>query len=185
MARAHYGPWRAGYGHIMLALTQAFLLIALRRLGPEHLPSSTFLLAVCAVAYVGMQMLLSAPFFGGLGPGLLRSVAVDFALLTSAVGALLRLTGRWDRFRQTLTALLGTGALLSVFIWPFTLLGADEGPAAPVATVGVIGVLLWSVAVNGHILSRALDAPFVMGLVLAVGYFLLNYVVIMQLAPAT
>ena len=170
----------------MLALIQAFLNIALRRLGPEHLPDSGLLLALSAAAYGLMQVILGLPYFTGFTGALFRSVGLDLLLLGGCLWGLLRLTGHPARYRRTLTALLGTGTLLSVVIWPFTLIGAgDPGTgASSLATAGIIGVVLWSLAVNAHILARALSAPFIMGLVAAVAYFLLNYLVIVQLSPA-
>jgi hypothetical protein len=171
----------------MLALIKAFLNIALRRLGPEHLPDSGLLLALSAAAYGVMQVILGLPYFAGFTVPLLRSVGLDLLLLGGCLWGLLRFTGYPDRYRRTLTALLGTGALLSVVIWPFTLIGiGDPGSGAEtLATAGIVGVVLWSLAVNAHILARALSVPFIMGLVAAVAYFLLNYMVVVQLSPAS
>lgn len=170
----------------MLALIQAFINIALRRLGPEHLPDSAFLLGLAAAAYMVMQALLGLSYFTGLNLALIRSVGLDALLLAGCLWGLLRATGHRSRYRQTLTALFGTGALLSLVLWPFTLMGTGEAGtgSSSLAVAGVIGVVLWSVAVNAHILARALSAPFILGLVVAVGYFLLNFLVLSQLSPA-
>src|SRR5690554_3048467 len=102
---------------MMLALIQTFLLIALRRLGPEDLPASGFLLGLVAVAYVAMQLLLALPVYGA-GPVLARALLIDVALLVGFAWGLLSLTGHPRRLRQTLTALFGTGALFSLFMLP-------------------------------------------------------------------
>lgn len=170
----------------MLALIDAFMKIALRRLGPEHLPDSGFLLLLVTAAYVLMQTVLAVPVYG-VGPALVRSVGLDVLLLCGVVWGLLKLTGHPRRFRQTLTALFGTGALLAVFILPFNYwLQAAGSPGQPplAPTLGILAVISWSLVVNGHILARALSAPFVIGMMASVTWFLLTYLVFWQLGPA-
>ena len=170
----------------MLALIEAFMKIALRRLGPEDLPDSTLLLGIAGAAYVAVQALVSLPVFGGLSAGLARNVAVDVALLAGCLWLLLASLGFRHRFRQTLTALLGTGALLTVAMLPAYLwVRASGGPqqAGLLPTLVILLVLVWSVAVNGHILARALSTGFPLGVALALCYLLLNFVVVWRLGP--
>lgn len=170
----------------MLVIVDAFIKIALRRLGPEHLPSSSFLLLLSGAAYAFMQAAIAAPTYG-FSLVLLRSLVLDLALLVSCVWALLQIIGRPARLQQTLTALLGTGALLSallipvIYWWQFM---ADQQSARPVTMALVVAVVIWTLVVNGHILSRALSAPYAVGIVIAIIYFLLNSVLLEQVVPA-
>lgn len=170
----------------MLAIVDAFMKIALRRLGPEHLPSSPFLLLLSGAAYALIQAAIAAPTYG-FSIVLLRSLILDLALLVTCVWGLLQLIGRPARLRQTLTALLGTGALLSallipvIYWWQFL---ADQESGRGVTMAIVVAVIIWSLVVNGHILSRALSAPYVVGIGIAVIYFLLNSVLLEQVAPS-
>lgn len=169
----------------MLPILDAFLQILFRRRGPEDLPDSSLLLLLAGVAYVASQALLAAPVYGAAEP-VARSLALDLLLLCGCVWGLLRLTGHRSRFRQTLTAVFGTSALLALCMVPFNYwLDATASPdGAPLApTVGLLAVLSWSLVVNGHIFSRALSQPFITGLAVAVAYFFLNYLVFAQLAP--
>ena len=43
---------------------------------------------------------------------------------------------------------------------------------------------VWSIIITGHILSRALDIPFIGGIVLGVAFFVLNYAAYARLFPA-
>lgn len=168
----------------MLVIVETFLRIALRRLGPEDLPDSGFLLGLAVLAYLGCNFLAALPVIGA-GPVLLRALAADFALLVGCVWLLLRLSGHGGRFRRTLTALLGTGALLQACALPFNWwLGAAAGQPALAPTVGIIAVLLWSLVVNGHILARALSVPYAVGLSVSIAYFIINYLVSAQAGPA-
>jgi hypothetical protein len=168
---------------MMLRIFDAFLQIALRRRGPEDLPDSRFLLVIAGLAYVMVQGLVaSAAYDSPLT--LARSLVLDLVLLCGLLWGLLRLTGHPGRFRQTLTAMLGTGALLGLAVLPFNLL-IDAGGGKPAfwPTIGLLGVVSWSLVVNGHIFSRALSRPFPAGLAIAVSYFFLNYLVFAQLGP--
>ncbi|MEO8223998.1 MAG: hypothetical protein ABI661_04280, partial [Gammaproteobacteria bacterium] len=163
-----------------------FLQIALRRRGPEDLPDSRFLVLVAGLVYVAVQGFLAVPVYGtplALG----QSLALDLVLLCGCLWGLLRLAGHAPRFRQTLTALFGTGAVLGLCMLPFTVwLDAAAAPGKPAVgpTIGLLAVVSWSLVVNGHIFSRALSAPFVAGLAIAVAYFFLNYLVFAQFGPS-
>jgi hypothetical protein len=186
MTRRHHGQGCAGQN--MLPLIQAFANIALRRQGPEDLPASRFLLLLALTCYCLLQFAVSLPYYAGFTSGLVRSVILDLILLSGTVWGLLRFTGRPARFRQTLTALVGTGAMLNLLLLPFSFwyeLGVVAGQARLIPTVGIIAVVIWSVTVNGHILSRAMSTPFVVGLAVAVAYFLLNVLIISRAAPVT
>lgn len=168
----------------MLALIEAFMKIALRRLGPEDLPDSPLLLALAAVAYVGLQAVAAVPVFGGFSVAVVRNVAADTLLLAGCAWLLLAALGLRPRYRQTLTALFGTGALLTVFVLPAYLWaragGGAEG-AGFLPSLAILFVLVWSVAANGHILARALSTGFPLGVALALCYLLLNFILVSQL----
>ena len=170
----------------MLALIRTFLLIALRRLGPEDLPDSSLLFGLAATAYAAAQVIVALPLYGA-GSALLRAVVLDVLLLYACVWGLLRFTGKPLRFRQTLTALFGTGALLTLLLVPlnswFTVASTPDQPAV-LPTAGILLILIWSLVVNGHIVARALSTSFGIGLVFSVIYFFINYLVIWQTGPA-
>jgi hypothetical protein len=170
----------------MLAILDAFLQISLRRRGPEDLPSSGFLLLAAGLLYVTAQALLGLSVYDSLLP-LARSLVLDLLLLCGCVWGLLRLTGHVKRYRQTLTAMFGTGALLGACMLPFNYwLDVAATPDKPALgpTIGLLAVVSWSLVVNGHIFSRALSLPFATALAIAIGYFFLNYLVFVELGPA-
>lgn len=170
---------------MMLPILDAFLQIALRRRGPEDLPDSRFLLLMAGLIYVISQALLAASVYGSpLALG--RSLLLDVILLCGCVWGLLRLTGHASRYGQTLTAMFGTGALLSICMLPFNYwldIAAEPGKPALLPTIGLLAVVSWSLVVNGHIFSRALSRPFAAGLMISVAYFFLNYLVFARLGP--
>lgn len=170
----------------MLSILGAFLQIALRRRGPEDLPASRFLLLAAGLLYVTVQVSLGLSVYHALLP-LAGSLVLDLLLLCGCVWGLLRLTGHAGRYRQTLTAMFGTGALLGACMLPFNywldVAGAPGKPAIG-PTIGLLAVVSWSLVVNGHIFSRAMSVPFAPALAISIGYFFLNYLVFVQLGPA-
>jgi hypothetical protein len=170
----------------MLALLDAFFQIVRRRRGPEDLPDSQFLLSVVLAAYMIAQVPVAA-ILNGWSATALAAILVDTALLASVFWLLLRFTQHMSRYRRTLTALLGSGALLALPQAPLVFFSkvataAGQAPVGP--TVGLLAVLFWSIVVQAHIVSRALSSNFGVGLAVALAYFLLSYQVSGQFAPA-
>lgn len=167
----------------MLAIIQAWFYIALRRLGPEDLPDSRLLLLLSGVAYVLMQLVVALPFYG-LSAQLVLVLGADLVLLMLFAWTLLRFVGRPGRLGRTLGALFGTGALLTLFVVPFNYwwdATASSNGAPLLPAMAILFIIVWSLIVNGHILARALSAPFRLGVLIALGYFFLNYLVLLQL----
>jgi len=169
----------------MLAYVQALINIALLRSGPEDLPGSRFLLGVTFAFYLLAQIPLALIAYGP-GSTLVKIIAVSVVLLVTGLWVLLALTGFKSRYLQTLVALLGTSALLSVLSFPFSLwrqatMLSELPPAAPI--VVIFAIMLWSIAIDGHILARALSKSFFVGLLVALGYFFLHTTLLFELVP--
>jgi hypothetical protein len=153
----------------MLALLEAFLQIAMRRRGPEDLPDSQLLLAVALAAYLAAQVPVAFLLFGWSGRSL-AAVVADLALLCACFWAPLWYVGKPARFRRTLTALAGTGALLSLPQVPLVLASraAEEAGTVPaLPTLGILALIAWTVVVQAHVAARALSARFGVGLAVA------------------
>jgi predicted neutral ceramidase superfamily lipid hydrolase len=169
----------------MLAIIQAFLNIALRRLGPEDLPDSNFLLGVTFIIYLLTQLPMAWIVFGSTND-IARILLVDATLLIFFLWALLSFTGHRSRLRQTLTAVAGTGALLSILsipfnVWYATLANPETGPLIPSVIIALI--VLWSFVIDGHIISRAIARPFVVGLMIAIAYFFVHTTLLYEFSP--
>jgi hypothetical protein len=171
----------------VLALINAFWQVVLFRDGPESLPDSKPLLFIATTAYALTDCLIVfsselAKNWGELTTlqvlaRMLVPAFLDIALLLVGVAVALFYFGFPGRLRQTFTALVGTTALLQVLTWPFFMLLVFEQFSAlwALAIMTLVVMLLWSIAVIGHILSRAIVRSFGFGVVLAVSYFFVNY----------
>jgi len=165
----------------MLAYVQAFINIALLKSAPEDLPDSRFLLGLTLFVYIVTQI--------PLGPAevLVRAVSVSLLMLFGGMWALLHLTGHGARYTRAITAMLGVNALLSALSVPFSLwsqsaTGAEMSAATP--NTVIFAIMLWSIAIDGHILARVLSRPYGIGLLVAVGFFFLHTAVLFELLPA-
>ncbi|TNF52757.1 MAG: hypothetical protein EP309_08650 [Gammaproteobacteria bacterium] len=170
----------------MEALIRFFVELCLLRRAPQDLPGSSTLLGLILVinlmasVLVGLAAGLAAPV--ALGQGLADAV-LTLGLLHLALG----LTRRPARFLQLATALLGTGALLSlVAVAPLLLLsGAESRGETSLAGLPLIFLLFWSLLVTGHILRHGFDLRLGQGVLIAVAYNVLASTLINTLFPGS
>ena len=169
----------------MNQLARAIFDIAMLRRGPEDLPASAFLLRLALVAYVVIGAVGTA-FYADDLTELLAQIGLDLLLVFTFFGALLLIHRKSARFGQTMTAVLGTGALLYCVRLPLDVwLGAlPEGASALLPAVLMLVLAVWSIILTGHILNRALDIPFLAGIVLGIVFFVINLAAYATLFPA-
>ncbi len=150
--------------HVLALLKTWFDIIRLRK-GPDAVPRSpvVFALAVALWLASGIAFVLMIEGFDmkDFIVGILTGVTV---LLCYA--AILNFCGKAERTIQTLSAIVGCGALLTFAM------AAGNLILVPLVGAGLTGnivflIFLWSVPVEGHIISRAIDRHFLFGLALA------------------
>ena len=166
------------------AILNPFIQICLLRRGPQDLPTSGILLAIALIAHTVMSILLSNVFLGAASA--LLSGLLETVLLVALTGTLLYVQRRNARLIQTLTALAGTGAIITVIALPISgwLHGADRAAGEGVFVVLLWLILtVWSLAVAGHIFRHALSVPYFLGLVLAVVFYWISFSVFRSLFP--
>ena len=165
----------------MLALFQTLFDIIRLRKGPDAIPYSwivsfvtlmLWLLAGLAITAANQEMndqdFLNGTFTGVVGLAAYAAIIVSF--------------GYTPRLLQTVSAILGCGAMISLlFLASDALLGyvAQESTAWLVGTL----ILLWSVPVEGHIIARAIDRQWFIGILMAIAVFLMQLVLYSHLDP--
>jgi hypothetical protein len=149
-----------------------FVDICLFKRGPQHVPASAFLLVLSLIAYaiVG-EVLLSVEAVWWVAA---LQVAAEAGLLLSFTWVLLFLARRSSRYLQTATALLATDAVIStpgalILHWWLA------NPAVRAFQMALFALMIWHIAVVGHILRHALSRPLLHGVLLAVLYVVLSY----------
>ena len=159
----------------VLPLIRTLFDIVLLRKGPEDIPRSWFLLVVIVVLWIFSTLVAVAlvdqidesDFFPSLFSGVIGVLCY---------GAVIVARGFPMRVLQTVSAVLGSGALISlVFVAEYVLFSPLLGEVPTVLIADLI--LLWSVPVEGHIIARTIGSHWYVGILIAIAVFVLQFVV--------
>lgn len=123
---------------------------------------------------------------------LINPDAGDSALLSFLVamlgyafyGMILAATGFLRRFTQTIAAIMGCGSILTilmVFVFVMFTPFVGNNIAASVATL----ILFWSVPVKGHIIARAIERHWYLGIAISLSIFILQYAIYREMTGQT
>jgi len=154
----------------------------LLRKGPEAIPRSwlLFLMTVLLWLFSALAALAlieqfdDSDFFLGLFGGTIG---------LACYAALVVISGQSDRLSQTMSAIIGCGALISLaFVAEYVLLLPFLGSVSTSLIANLI--LLWSVPVEGHIIARAINRHWYIGILIAIAVFALQYFVYSLVTPA-
>jgi hypothetical protein len=152
--------------------------ISLLRGLPQDLPYSFALARNLLLADVALHM--AHLLIDGIGSPLPR-IIVSLLIALGLPWALLHLRGRGERYLQTLTALVGTSVLLSLFLMPVALFASSLPPLQPDVqpsnaqlAISVLWLLAiaWQLSIIAHIYRHALDWPRLAAAMLAMGLFI-------------
>ena len=153
----------------MKKVIDVFWKICLFKLAPQDLPVSSFLLLVSMLGY-GLVGILVGLMSLSPGQAIISSV-LDIALVGSMTQLLLWIKEMGPRFQQAFTALMGTGAIMGFLALPLVFLQVQAGDQpALLPSVMLLGLVMWSLGIVGHILRHTISAPFYVGVLLAVLY---------------
>lgn len=160
--------------------------LCLLRAGPQDLPASATLFGQALAAYAVAGWIVAVPELGGKNAAWL--VLTDIVIIVVLTHFALRVWNFPRRQRQTLTALFGTGALFGFIGWPLiewrAALG-DQIEDIVRPTILLLVLMLWNLAVIGHILRHALSTSLINGILLAILYMIVALTVYQRVfAPA-
>ncbi len=166
----------------MLKLIRTLFDIIRLQKGPDAIPYSNVLFALALAFWLsaGIVMTLATPELD----------QKDFVLgtLTGLVGlfcyaVIIAASGKRARMLQAITAIIGCGALLSLIVVACDALLSifvRDSLAGLIVTL----ILLWSVPVEGHIISRTIDRHWYVGVVIAMAVFVLQLFLYSVIGPA-
>ena len=168
----------------MKAIVRTCWQICLLRQGPQVFPRSWTLFIILLLVYMGTDVVLLVAQ-GLRGLVLLPELLLDTALLLAFFALVLTIWQKLERFNQTLSALLGTGAIIMLVAVPLSLLATLLPTSTGSQAVGVLlwVILAWNVLVTGHILRYALNTWLTLGIIIAGTYVVLNLVLFSILFP--
>ena len=169
----------------MVRLLIVFWKIMLRQSSPEELPSSNFLLIASFVCFLLSQIPVGMRLYESLSE-VFQLLFLDVILLSVWLRIIVQLSGKLDRFKQSLIALFGTGGLFNLILGPFLFVYApyfkelnslDEAIIPSWIVLIIFMVTIWSVLVMAHIFSRAISKTPSVGLGLTLVYVLINFLI--------
>ena len=164
-----------------MPLIKLFLDICFFRQGPQDVPRSRFLLGMVVSANLLFSIVLG--LFEVDFPQALAQGLAALALLLTFILLALTVTGKRDRGEQTLTAAVGCDAIITALGLPLVMASVALPGMQETASLLLLGLMLWEIAVFGHILRHALDLPYLAGLGVALAYTAISLRVMMAWFP--
>ncbi len=153
----------------------AFLKICLFKIKPQDIPVSSSLLAMTIVTYaiVTMFLLLVRETVAQA----IMMTLLEVSILFGFIYILLRLVKKPERSLQTLSALYGTGTILSLIVLPlyFIISMYDQQPVNPNVIFSLLQFLLisltiWNITVMSYIMRHSFEAGVFTSVMLAISY---------------
>ena len=161
----------------MIQLIKVFWDICAVKAAPQDLPASSFLLGLALLAYLVTGAVVAA-FQWPLSQAILAAF-LDTVFLTVLSRVLLWARMLSGRFVQTLTALAGSGAIMTVIALPLVIwqsfVGVTDANAPTMPSWLLMIWMIWNVVVVGHILRHALSTVLPLGIGLAAVYAYITF----------
>lgn len=153
----------------MFSISHVLIEICRFRAGPQDIPHSHFLLVWTVIAYF-LIGLATSPL--ELATPKAISAIVDTVMVIGFALAGLWVRSLSNRGIQTIIALTGTGvvfglvSLLLFLVFP----GLRVTEPSLLSSILILALVIWNIAVMGHILKSSLDLPLWAGIGIAVLY---------------
>lgn len=164
-----------------MPLIRLFFEICFFRKGPQDVPASGFLLGLTICISLLFSILLGL-LEVSLAQAILQAVCSSLFLLLF-VFLTLSLMGRGARFMQTASAAMGGDGLITALAIPLVLARSLSPEAESLSGTLFYALMIWEMAVIGHVIRLALGLPFLAGVALALGYMMVSLRAMIQLFP--
>ena len=165
-------------------LLTLFFDICLLRKGPQSLPKSAGLQQLVLLIYFVSSALLIV--LDASWDEALIQVLIEVLLLGLFVYVLVTLFSVPERFRQSISAMYGCGAIITIISMPFVYWAGSlttDDPSMGMVGLGIFVVICWSFVVMAHIIRETLEKNLVVSLLLSFCYVYLSYQVISFMYP--
>lgn len=149
-----------------------FDIIRLRK-GPDAIPYSWIVCLFALILWLLAGYLVSLASESMNDEDYLNSTFTGVAGL-ACYAAVVVSSGQTPRLLQTITAIVGCGAVISILYLVETVaLGPLLGE--PVTSLVAMLIIFWSVPVEGHIIARAIDRHWYAGIIVAMAVFIFQW----------
>ena len=165
----------------MLALLKTLFDILRLKKGPDAIPYSWLITLITLMLWLVAGFVIAAMTEGMSDEDFLIGTFTGVAGL-ACYAAIVVMSGHTPRLLQTVTAILGCGALLS-FLFVVGTLVLTPLLSANMTNLIMTLVLLWSIPVEGHIIARAINRHWYVGIVAALAVFVFQLFLYAYLNP--
>lgn len=165
-----------------MALVQLFIEICLFRKGPQDVPASWLLFSLALATYLLVGIVLLG-LEAGWGLGAFEAL-VEAILLLGFLWLLLWVFRKSERWLPVASSMLATDVVISVPAIPL-LAWVMVSPEWHGVYLLLLELMVWHVAVVGHILRHALSQSWTVGLLWSIGYVVGSYQVMVWLFPVS
>jgi hypothetical protein len=148
--------------------------------GPQDLPYRPGLLVMLILASVALD--LGSATLLDMGDNALARSLFSTSLLLVLCWIALAIRGLRSRYVQTAIALVACSMVFTILIVPLAYLSGPPADSTKTLTNAQIslawlglGVLVWKIAVDAHNVRQAIDAPYGLGLALALAWFIADF----------
>lgn len=152
----------------MKPILAVFWNICLLRRGPELVPTHPLFVGGVLVADMLVSFFVGLQFGDALTPMQVATrVIVSMATTAAAAWMMLSMRDVIARYPATITALFGCDLLFTLLSAVLVPLASSDATAVKAGIIDLI--VIWSIAVNGFILHRAMNVTVFIGILLALG----------------
>lgn len=155
-------------------------LVRLRR-APQDLPASWPLLGLILAVNLPVSLVGTGQLFGGPWPAI-QAYLIDTVIVLGLIWFVLRVGDKQPRFVQTVTGYLGISLLFGVAALPLHLLAAVT-LLQPLIGLAQLALVAWAHVAFGHVLRHALEVDLWVGVLIAIGFTLVELSVVYQIVP--
>ena len=166
----------------MLALIKTLFDIIRLRKGPDAIPYSWVVTLITLLLWLVAGFVIAATTEEMTDEDFLVGVFTGVVGL-ACYASIVVLSGHTPRLLQTVTAILGCGAVLS-FLFVLGTVALTPLLSAGTTNLIVTLILLWSIPVEGHIIARAINRHWYVGIVAAMAVFVFQLFLYGVLNPA-
>lgn len=143
----------------MTALIRLYVEIALLKRGPQDVPASGLLLALTIAAYFAINSAVNL-VLPAQGVAWVVMLAIDILFTLAWYAVLLVAVHRRERLLQTTTAVFGYRSVIAPLAigaeWLMRRFGSVAAWQVPLMVV-YLGIVVWMIAVNTHVLKAAIE----------------------------
>ncbi|MCG8378179.1 MAG: hypothetical protein MI865_01760 [Proteobacteria bacterium] len=146
--------------------------------GPQDIPESKNLLTLCLLVY-GICSVVLVLLTESADKAIFAAL-LEILLIMIFTQILLQIKGKSSRWIQTVTALSGTGVIISIIAFPiYLMIGIGDSNELTAQSGQGFGLMLlallacWNILIMAHILRHALEVNLFSALMFSIAYILI------------